>query len=132
MKYKGFNILISNEYRNARDVLYLYRSKDSIEKTFNNMKNEPDMKRLRIHSDVAMNGRTFVCFISLILYAWIDKCMKEKDLYKTYTQEEVMYEMKKLKIIELTSDKKIMTEITKKQKLLLKAFGIPLPSDTLL
>lgn len=132
LKHKGFNIIVSNEYRDAQDVLHLYRSKDSIEKTFDNMKNELDMKRLRIHSDSAMTGRTFVCFISLILYAWLDKCMKEKDLYKTYTQEEVLCELKKLKIVELSPGKKILSEITKTQKMLLKAFDIPEPTETLL
>ena len=132
LKYKGFNIIISNDLRDAQEVLNLYRSKDAIEKTFDNMKNELDMKRLRVHSDTAMTGRTFLGFISLIFYAWLDKKMKEKNLYKAYTQEEVMYEMKKLKIVELSSGKKIMTEITKKQKTLLKALEIPEPQKTLL
>jgi transposase len=132
LKYKGFNIIISNDFRDAQEVLHLYRSKDSVEKVFDNMKNELDLKRLRVHSDDAMRGRIFLCFIALILYAWLDKKMKDKNLYKIYTQEEVMSELKKLKIVEFTQTKRILTEITKTQKVLLKAFDIPEPSETLL
>ena len=132
LKYKGFNIIISNHFRDRQEVLHLYRSKDSIEKVFDNMKNEIDMKRLRVHSDEAMTGRTFLGFISLIMYAWLDKKMKEQGLYKSYSQAEVMCEMKKLKMVELSSEKRILTEITKKQKMLLRAFEIPEPSKTLL
>ena len=56
--------------------------------------------------------------------------MKEEKLYKNYTQEEVMYELKKLKIVELTSKKKILTEISKNQQNLFKAFIVPLPVVT--
>ena len=96
------------------------------------MKNELDMKRLRVHSDKDMTGRTFLCFIALILYAWIDKRKKDKKLNKTYTQEEVMCELKKLKIVNLSQDKKVLTEMTKKQKELFNAFKIPKPAETLL
>lgn len=58
--------------------------------------------------------------------------MKEKDIYKTYTQQEVMCVLKKLKIVELAPGKKVLTEISKTQKMLLHAFGIPEPSETLL
>ncbi len=42
--------------------------------------------------------------------------MREKNLSKKYTLEEVMYEIKKLKIIELANKKKILTEVSKTQK----------------
>ena len=58
--------------------------------------------------------------------------MKDKNLYKTYTQEEVMCELKKLKIVNLSQDKKVLTEMTKKQKELFNAFKIPKPAETLL
>jgi hypothetical protein len=42
--------------------------------------------------------------------------MREKDLSKKYTIGEVIYEMKKLKIIELQNRRHILTETSKTQK----------------
>ncbi len=46
--------------------------------------------------------------------------MREKRLSKKYTIEEIMYELKKLKMIELQNHRKVLTEITKNQKDLFK------------
>jgi transposase len=132
LRYKGFMVMLSNTVRDEKECLHLYRSKDTVERAFDNMKNELDMKRLRIHSEVSMNGRTFMAFIALIIHSWIDKKMKEKNLYKSYTQEEVMCVLKRLKIIELSDKRTIFTELSKKQKYLYKVFGIPEPSKSLL
>jgi len=90
------------------------------------------MKRLRVHSDDAMRGRMFVAFLSLILYSWIDKKMREKNLYASYTQDEMFRELKRIKVIELSEERTLLTELSKKQKDILKALGIPLPQQTLL
>ena len=130
LTYKGYMVILSNRIRVARDALHVYRAKNVVERAFENMKNELDMNRLRVHSEISMTGRTFVCFISLILQSWLDKRMKETNLYKRYTQEEVMVEMKRMKIIELGTEKTLHTEISKNQKYLLKTLGIPIPTKT--
>lgn len=132
LKYKGYVVIISNDIKQAQEALHLYRAKDSVERAFDNFKNELDLKRLRVHSDLAMTGRLFLGFISLILHSQINKRMKEIDLYKKFTQEEVMQELKKIKIIELHSQKKIITEISKKQNFILKSLQIPVPSASAL
>ncbi|RDI91906.1 hypothetical protein Q502_10610, partial [Mesotoga sp. Brook.08.YT.4.2.5.2.] len=48
------------------EALRVYRNKDTIEKSFDDLKNQLDMKRLRIHSAASMDGRLFVQFIALI------------------------------------------------------------------
>ena len=73
-----------------------------------------------------------MAFLSLILYSWIDKKMKEKNLYASYTQEELFRELKKIKAVELSEDRTLLTELSKKQKDIFKAFGIPLPEQSLL
>ena len=65
----GKLILLSNFRTTAREAISLYRRKDAIEKYFDKMKNDLDVRRLRVHSREAMEGRLFVCFISLILYS---------------------------------------------------------------
>jgi transposase len=129
LKYKGYFVVISNDIKNANEALEIYRNKDVVEKSFDNLKNELDLNRLRIHSDKAMDGRIFIGFIALILQSHIHKVMKTKDLYKKFTKEKLLYEVKKIKRIEFANKKPIITEISKKQRDIFAAFDIPLPSQ---
>jgi transposase len=131
LRHKGYLIILSNCTRDPQDAVQLYRAKDAVERAFDNMKNELDVKRLRVHSDDAMRGRLFVAFLSLILYSWIDKRMRDKGLYATYTQEQLFRELKRIKVVELSEERTLLTELSRKQKDILKALGIPLPQQTL-
>ena len=53
------------ENKKAFDAVIL--QKDAIEKGFDDLKNDLDMKRLRIHSNATMEGRIFIQFVSLVL-----------------------------------------------------------------
>ena len=127
LKYKGYLVMLSNDIDQAKEALYVYRTKDKVEKAFDNLKNELDLKRLRIHSEEAMKGRLFIGFIALILQSHIHKVMKETNLVKNYTVEELIGELEKISLIEFTSGKKIMTEISKKQRLIYEKFKVELP-----
>lgn len=116
IKQMGYVVMLSTRSMKAKELLLLYRNKDCVEKSFDNMKNELSANRLRVHSRESMEGRLFIRFISLILYSRIHNIMREKNLINKYTIEEVLYEMKKLKIIELENRRKILTEISKTQK----------------
>jgi len=120
IRQMGYVIILSSRSMKGEEIILLYRNKDCVEKCFDNMKNELSTNRLRVHSKEGMDGRLFVSFITLILYSWINKTMREKNLSKKYTIEEVMYEIKKLKIIELANENKVLTEISKNQKDLFK------------
>ncbi len=127
LKYKGFSVKVSNCDMDCMDILSLYSKRDAVEKVFDNMKNELDIKHLKVHSKEVMDGRLFIGFIALIIYSWVNNLMIEKGLYKSYTIEEVMHELKKIKIVVLGSDMKILTKLTKEQKDLFKNFGITMP-----
>ncbi len=116
IKQMGYVVMLSTRSMKAQELLLLYRNKDCVEKSFDNIKNELSANRLRVHSRESMEGRLFISFISLILYSRIHNIMREKDLIKKYTIEEVMFEMKKLKIIELENGRQMLTEISKTQK----------------
>ena len=120
IKQMGYVIILSSRSMEPREIILLYRNKDCVEKCFDNMKNELSTNRLRVHSMESMDGRLFITFVNLILSSWIHKTMREKDLSKKYTITEVMYELKKLKIIELQNHSQVLTEITKTQKDLFK------------
>ena len=97
----GYVIILSSRRMRHEEIMTLYRNKDCVEKCFDNMKNELSTNRLRVHSRESMEGRLFVSFLNLILYSWIYRTMREKDLHKKYTLEEVMYEIKKFRLPDL-------------------------------
>lgn len=124
----GYTVMLTNRAELDRDeVLRLYRRRDDVERLFDVLKNEIREDRLRAHSRAAVEGRLFVCFLSLILYAALDNAMKAAGLYQNLTIAEVLAELKKLRVVEMTSGKTYLTEITKKQRTLFEKLNIPIP-----
>jgi transposase len=124
----GYFILITNKFgQEQSEVLDHYRNKDKVEKMFDVMKNELDGSRLRVHSQFNADGKIFVKFISLILYMEISRIMKENKLFDKYSMKELLWELKKTKITYIDANDPFISEISKKQKLIFKAFNISLP-----
>ena len=124
-KYAGYSVIISNDLKDPVEALMVYRAKDRVEKSFDNLKNDLDGKRLRVRSEWAMEGRMFVQFLSLILASYIQRVMREKDLYKNYTMQSIIEEMKILMRITLPRSRKVLySELTADQKRICEAFGI--------
>jgi transposase len=128
IRQMGYVIILSSRSMNPKKIILLYRNKDCVEKCFDNMKNELSTNRLRVHSTESMEGRLFITFMSLILSSWIHKTMREKSLSNKYTLEEVMYELKKLKMIRLQNQRNVLTETTKTQKELFKKLVNEIPA----
>jgi len=80
VEWMGYTLYISNRDLRPKEVIYLYRQKDLVEKCFNNIKNELGANRLRVHSREVMEGRLFINFVKLILYSWIGRVMREKKI----------------------------------------------------
>jgi transposase len=55
-QYVGYFAILTTKFKDPLDCLRVYREKDVIEKTFDDLKNELDMKRLRVHSSKNMKG----------------------------------------------------------------------------
>lgn len=51
------------------------------------------MQRQLVSSEENLDGKLFVQFIALIYLARIDKVMRDNDLYKDYTIQELLDEM---------------------------------------
>lgn len=58
--FTGWFVMISNDVKDKVEALEIYRQKDTVEKNFVDLKNDLDMKRLRIHSNAAMDVRIFL------------------------------------------------------------------------
>ena len=129
MNRMGKMILITNRTDLDKEkALSLYKRRNEIERLFDVLKNEIDGNRIRNHSDEAMEGKLFILFVTLVLYASLDKIMKEKGLYKIHTLQEIIYELKKIKVVETNNNNRFLTEISKKQKLIYEQFNVPLPT----
>ena len=74
--------------------------------------------------DKTTSGKLFVRFIALILYAEISRTMKETNLFNKMSVKELMAELKKLKQTKIKNNKTLFSELSKRQKMIFKAFNI--------
>ena len=104
-----------------------YRQKDAIEKGFDDLKNDLDMKRLRIHSNTAMEGRIFIQFVVLILTTYLRGIMEKQGWDRSHNLQEIMSEMKSLKEISVEGKrKKLVTTPTKFQRQIIELYQVTL------
>lgn len=87
-------MLATNDIKDKIRALEIYRNKDSVEKCFDDLKSDLDMKRIRMHSVAAMEGRIFIQFISLLITTRLKQVMNETGWFKDYDLQEVLNEMK--------------------------------------
>lgn len=127
-QYAGFQVLLTDTIKDPVEALLVYRNKDVVEKCFDDLKNQLDMKRLRMHSAEAVYGRLFVQFIALILMSGLRQEMRGCGLSETYTARELLQEMMTLTKIHYTGRYgHILTELTKPQRDILQKLNIQLP-----
>jgi transposase len=124
----GYFALLSNEIREGKKALGIYRNKDVVEKAFYNLKNRLDMKRTAVSSSENLEGKLFVQFIALIYISYIHKMMKEKGLYDNYSMQTCLDELDIIERFEYPDSQVHYSEITQKQLNLLAAFEAPLPN----
>lgn len=120
-------MLVSNFIKDATEALTVYREKDNVEKSFDDLKNEHDMKRLRVHSEEAMNGRLFLQFLSVILTVAIRNKLAEENWTDRYSLRQIMDEigeLKQVRPVEGRSRKKVVLATTPLQDQIIKLFEL--------
>ena len=117
-------IVETNFEASSLEVLMTYRQRDVVEKSFDDLKNELDMKRLHCHSDETIEEKMFIVFFALILCS----CMQNK--LRVYLDEtsltfsSVLKELRKIKYVHTRDGKKLLSPITKKQRDILNTCGL--------
>ncbi len=130
-RYVGFQAILSNAIKDPIEAFQIYRDKDVVEKSFDDLKNLLDMNRLRMHSSKTVAGRLFVQFIALICVSALRQEMRTSGLIKKYTTRELLGEMETLiKIKYVGKYGSILTEITKAQREILSCLNIDLQGVT--
>lgn len=126
-RYSGFFVLLSNATKDAMEALQIYRNKDVVENCFDDLKNQTDMKRLRVHKSSTMDGRIFVQFLALIFISALREKIKNIKELENYTVRELLDEMDTLTRITYSGRYgSITSEATKKQRMIMEAFSLEL------
>lgn len=124
----GITILLTNSPTvDGIRALQWYRQKDVVEKSFDTLKHELDGQRLRGHSTEVITGRLFLKFLSLILHAELTKAMRAQHMFTTYSLREVLGELKKIRVVEMANGKRVLTEISKRQRQIFELLEIDMP-----
>ena len=123
--FTGWFVMMSNDVKDKVEALEIYRQKDAVEKNFDDLKNDLDMKRLRIHSNAAMDGRIFLQFLALILTTRLKQVMHQHDMFKSHDLQEMLNEMKTIREVRVENKrKKFVTALTGFQQQIIDAFAL--------
>jgi transposase len=126
-KYAGYVCFLTNDMSETSAVHALneYSTRDYIEKDFDEMKNELDMKRIRVHTDDRMKARLFIQFIAEIYTREIRVRLHESDECRKMTRKQIFSHIKgiyKVKFKGKYND--VQPELSKSQRDILDALGI--------
>ena len=96
-----------------------------MEKCFDDLKNQLDMKRLRVHGRFSTDGRLLVQFIAVTLMSALRNKMHELKLDENFTMGQLLVDLDTLSQITF-SDRygKLLTETTKVQRAIMEGLGV--------
>lgn len=95
-----------------------------VEKGFDYLKNDLEIMPLNVRTESTLRGYLFVCFLALIMRMKLQRMIKEGKIQDKYSVDGVITELEKIKLLILPDGQKMITEITKRQRLILEALGI--------
>ena len=119
----GFFCLLSNTDIGSSEILDVYRRKDSIEKSFDDLKNHIDMKRLRTHYSNTTEGKMFCAFIALIAALEMGKKLSVYKKEKSMSKAAIITELEKIKVVFMNDGRHLMNPVTKTQRTILENCG---------
>ena len=127
-KNYGYFVLMSNGIKDPVEALRIYRNKDLIEKSFGNLKERLDMRRMSVASEENFEGKLFVQFIALQLLSYIKKQMDENGLFRNYTMQSMLDELDIIEYYQQPGKAHHLSEITGKQRKLYEIMQVPVPT----
>jgi len=120
----GFFLIMTTDLnKTPSEVLDIYRMKDVIESCFDDLKNGIDMKRLRVHSEAALEGKAFVAFIALIFRSFVHNRLKEYIAAQRLSLAQIFDELRMIKAVKISDGMLLCNPITKRQRTILSYFG---------
>lgn len=124
----GFTLVLTSQRGGApEEVLARYRGRDRVEKLLDTLKNDDGQHRLRTGNDRAAAGRLFVAFLALVLHSELERRMRDAGLLRKMSVPQFLAQVRKIKSVRMAGGIRHLLEITKRNRDLLAAVGIPLP-----
>lgn len=126
-KYAGYICFLTNDasVTTAKQALSEYSTRDYIEKDFDEMKNELDMKRIRVHTDDRMRGRLFIQFIAEIYMREIRLRLHESEECRKMTRKQIFSNIKGIYKVKFKGKyRDVQPELSKSQREVLNALNI--------
>ncbi|MDR2199956.1 MAG: hypothetical protein LBR53_10990 [Deltaproteobacteria bacterium] len=65
-QYRCFFCLLSPNIKSAYDAIRIFRDRDHVQNTFGDLKNNLDLKRLKINDSESLEAKIFIEFLTLI------------------------------------------------------------------
>jgi transposase len=128
-KYAGNICFLTNDLSvtTAAQALSEYSTRDYIEKDFDEMKNELDMKRIRVQTDDRMRGRLFIQFIAEIYMREIRLRLHESEECQKMTRKQIFSNIKGIYKVKFKGKyRDVQSELSKSQRNILNALNIHL------
>jgi len=125
--YAGHICFITNDKTIglAADSLREYSTRDYIEKDFDEMKNDLDMRRIRVHTDDRMKARLLIQFVAEIYLREIRVRLRDSEECRRLTRKQISSHIKGIYKIKFTGKyKEIRPELSKTQRSILAALGL--------
>ena len=120
----GFTIMFYSGEYSWNEVWGWYHERDIVEKVFLFAKNYLETVPFNAQKTEVAKGLILVGFIALILRFKLLRMMKDTDLNKHYSIPKLLLELSKIKRIKLKDGQYIISEISKKQREIIKALKI--------
>jgi transposase len=126
-KYAGYICFLTNDRTigTALDALTEYSTRDYIEKDFDEMKNNLDMKRIRVQNDARMRSRLFIQFIAEIYMREIRVCTRSSETCKKLTRKQVFSHIKTIYKVEFKGKyRDVYPELSRQQRDILDVLNV--------
>ena len=124
----GFFAIAETDFtKSSAEILEIYRRRDVVEKSFDDLKNGLDMKRMHIQSEAVGEGKMFCAFLSLILRSCLQKHLRDFLREENLPFQKVLIELDKMQEYKgsQTSEPIPLNPPTKLQKLILDLISVP-------
>jgi transposase len=128
-KYAGYFCILSTFIKDPIEALNVYRHKDVVEKCFDDIKNDIDLDRIRVHTTSRMDSKIFLHFLAVIFISKIRNMTAKDNKLKNYSTKMLLNNMGTLQQANIKgSYKKFFTETDKLQNSILEFFGLSWPT----
>lgn len=94
----GYFLIAETDFKKTTaEILEIYRNRDVVEKSFDSLKNELDMKRLHTMTGETTQGKLFVSFISLIVRSYMLNGLSDYMRKNGFTLRKILTQLDKIK-----------------------------------